>query len=278
MNLTSRIWKALSQTTGFWSRARTRSRPGFNLVKSTKRQDEFAYSQGQWSFDGHATGSPIADYLLGDANTFSQVSTVRRMYIHAHIYAGYIQDRWKVTRKLTLNYGVRSQFMPLPSPQPGFLDMFLPSAYDPSKTPIVNSNGTITITPNYNPLNGLIRDGVNGIPQNYSTNHQWYWMPMAGFAYDILGDGTTALRGGYGINYERVFTGTDCTFYCGSNYPDVQSLTLTHPSFPNPIGTGTQAPAGAVICRRKAPIYKRLRYRPIVSTWIGNFGVPGWPR
>jgi hypothetical protein len=255
---------------------------GFNSVRSTKRQDTFAYSQGQWSFDGYATGNAIADYLLGDAYTFTQVSTVRRMYIHAPIYAWYVQDRWRLKRKLTLNYGLRAQFMPLPHLPNNFLSMFLPSAYSSSEAPIVNANGTITLTPNYNPQNGLIRNGVNGIPPNYSTNHQWYWMPMVGFAYDIFGDGSTALRGGYGVTYERVFTGTDCTFYCGSNYPDVQSLTLQHPSFPNPIGTGT-APLGAITMSTQSPnlqaatvqSYSLNLDRQLSKSWIASAGLVG---
>jgi Carboxypeptidase regulatory-like domain/TonB-dependent Receptor Plug Domain len=255
---------------------------GFNSVKSTKRQDTFAYSQGQWSFDGYATGNPIADYLLGDAFTFAQVSTVRRLYIHAPIYAVYGQDRWRLGRKLTLNYGVRAQFMPLPNPTNNSLSMFLPSAYSAAQAPIVNANGTITLTPGYNAQNGLIRNGVNGIPQNYSTNHQWYWMPMAGFAYDIFGNGSTALRGGYGVTYERVFTGTDCTFYCGSNPPDVQSLSLQHPGFPNPIGTGT-APLGALTLSTQSPDLQAATVqsfsvnldRQLSKSWIASAGLVG---
>jgi hypothetical protein len=255
---------------------------GFNSVKSTKRQDTFAYSQGQWSFDGYATGNPIADYLLGDAFTFAQVSTVRRLYIHAPIYAGYGQDRWRLGRKLTLNYGVRAQFMPLPNPTNNSLSMFLPSAYSAAQAPVVNANGTITLTPGYNPQNGLIRNGVNGIAQNYSANHQWYWMPMAGFAYDIFGNGSTALRGGYGVTYERVFTGTDCTFYCGSNPPDVQSLSLQHPGFPNPIGTGT-APLGALTLSTQSPdlqaatvqSYSVNLDRQLSKSWIASVGLVG---
>ncbi len=265
-----------------WLKGKHQIGAGGNYVQSTKRQDEFSYSQGEWNFDGYATGNPIADYLLGYANTFTQFSTVRRMYIHARIYAGYAQDSWRLTHRLTVNYGLRAQFMPLPTPQDNSLDMFLPSAYNASDAPVVNANGTITPTPTYNPVNGMIRDGVNGVPLNYSTNHQWYWMPMVGFAYDVFGNGTTAVRGGYGITNERVFTGTDCTFYCGTNIPDVTSLTLQHPSFPDPIGTGT-APLGAPTLSTQSPDLQAARVqtyslnldRQFLGSWTASVGVVG---
>lgn len=255
---------------------------GYNYVHMNKRQSPFAYSQGQFAFDGHATGNPIADFFLGDANSFSQVSTIRRVYVFASIHAGYVQDRWRVTHKLTLNYGLRGQFMPLPHFEPNFVDMFLPSAYSSSGAPIVNANGTITPTANYNPLNGLIRDCVNGTPCSFFTNHQWYWMPMAGFAYDLFGNGKTALRGGYGITYERAFAESVCTYNCGDNYPDVKTLTLALPNFPNPVVPGTQ-PLTAVATPTIDPNNQAVRVqswsvnldRQISNSWTASAGLVG---
>src|SRR5439155_142500 len=83
---------------------------------------------------------------------------------------------------------------PFPQAQPGYEDIFNPALFDAKKAPAVNPNGTITSTASFDPLNGLIRNGVNGVPLNFTTAHQFYWMPMFGFAYDVLGDGKTSLR------------------------------------------------------------------------------------
>lgn len=211
---------------------------GANLVFNTKRQIPSTASNGQWTFTGTFTGNAMADFLLGDAATFTQISTTVRPYIHAMQFSPYIEDRIQLTRRLTVSVGTRLSFMPLPHPQTGFEAIFDPTRYDRSKAPIVNTNGTITLTPSYDPSNGLVINGVNGVPNNWATSHQWYWAPMAGFAWDIFGDGKTSLRGGYGITYTRIFTGQDCSYNCAVNPPIIQSVNLVNPAFPSPGGTG----------------------------------------
>ncbi len=227
-----------------WLRGNNYIQGGIQYVRGTKRQTLFAASNGSWLFSGSFTGNPIADYLLGDATNFYQQSTELRPYVHYPIVSPYIQDRWKATRRLTLSAGLRLEYLPEPHPQLGYESAFFPSHYNASQAPIVNPDGTITPTANFNPLNGIVIDGVNGIPQNFTYGNKWYLAPDVGFAWDVFGNGNTALRGGFGITYDRTPTGTDCSYQCASNPPAVNSITLESPNFPNPIGAAA-APLAA---------------------------------
>ncbi len=220
-----------------WLKGKHFIEAGFNYVHSIKRQNQYAQSNGYWTFSGRFTGDPIADYLLGDSAQFTQQSGERRPYMFGNILSPYIQDTWKATKRFTLNYGVRIMYMPVPNAELAE-SAFNPSIFNPAAAPIVNPSGTITPIAGYNPLNGLIFNGVNGVPNNFADQHKWYFAPQGGFAWDIRGDGKTSLRGGYGITYTRVFTGGDCSYNCANNYPYIQSVTLTNAPFPSPLGPG----------------------------------------
>ena len=150
-----------------------------------------------------------------------------------------------MTRRFTLNYGVRLEHMPLPHAQNNFETAFNANNFNPTQAPIVNVDRTITPNAGFNPLNGIVTNGVNGTPINFTNKHVWYWAPTAGFAFDVFGDGKTSLRGGYGITYARVFSGLDCSYSCANDYPTVQSINLVNPKFPFAVGSGQASPAGA---------------------------------
>jgi len=256
---------------------------GTQIVFGTKRQDAFAgAANGAWSFTGQFTGDAIADFLIGDAASFSQASTAPRPYIHYKIVSPYVQDRWKASRRFTITAGVRLEYLPIPSAQPGFESTFDPSQYNPAAAPTVNPNGTITPTANFNPLNGLLINGANGVPQNFFNRHQFFWAPSIGFAWDVFGDGKTSLRGGYGLAHTRTPTGDDCSYNCSLNPPLISSLTLNIPSFPNPLGA-TVRPAGAPTLFAQDPNYRPAQIqtfslaveRELAPNWLASVAGAG---
>jgi hypothetical protein len=231
-----------------WLHGRHYLQAGFTLVFNTKRQAVASATNGQFSFSGNFTkpaagavalDDGLADFLFGRATTFTQTSSQPRVAVHGAEFSPYIEDRYKITKNVTLTAGVRLFHMPLPYGPPQTMTNFVPSAFVAANAPHVNSDGTIPANSVYNPLNGLVLNGANGIPNNFSNNHVWYAGPLAGFAWDVFGDGKTSLRGGYGITYTRIFTNQDCSFSCATNPPAIQSANLQNPLFPNPVGSGT---------------------------------------
>jgi hypothetical protein len=227
---------------------------GFSLVFNTKRQNVGTATNGQFTFSGvntapsskpngvacTGTACPVtqddalADFLLGRAATFTQVSGEPRVAVHGAELSPYLEDRINLSKRLTFTIGLRVFHAPLPYGPPQSETNFIPSAYSLAQAPAISANGTITSAAgSYNALNGLVTNGTT-VPPNFSNNHVWYAGPLAGFAWDVFGDGRTSLRGGFGITYTRVFTNQDCSFSCASNPPAFQTTSLQNALFPNP--------------------------------------------
>ncbi len=101
-----------------------------------------------------------------------------------HMFAWYVQDDWKLTRRLTLNLGVRYD-----------LDVNLVGGATQNK------NRTYLILKKINhPLTNPLVAG-DRLPSDDTNNYA----PRVGFAYDPFGKGKTIIRGGYGIYYDQVF-------------------------------------------------------------------------
>src|SRR5208282_3433785 len=148
--------------------------------------------------------------------------------------------------------GLRLEYSPpggYQADQTGFTN-FEPSRYNPANAPIVTSSGNITSTPNYDPLNGIVFLGKNGVPNNYTNQHVWYLNPTVGFAYDLFGNGKWSIRGGYGISHTQNFLAS-CQYQCENNYPTTSTETLFKPPFPNATG-GTVLPPTAITMTSEA--------------------------
>src|SRR5580700_317049 len=227
---------------------------GWALYK--KVQDLFGQTQGGFSFDGTFTGNDFADFLLGDAKQYQELAVQDKGLWNNVSWSAYVQDNWRVNRKLTLNLGVRWDGVPHTYEANNRMGNFYPSLYDPTKAPVLNPDGTINaaspgLGTSPNPilagvplyLNGIGTPGQSGVPKGLVNNHWASIGPRIGFAYDLSGSGKTVVRGGFGIMYERI-QGNDM-YNAGPNIPfSLQVNTPAPVEFDNPrltLATGTAA-------------------------------------
>jgi hypothetical protein len=121
--------------------------------------------------------APLEDFFAGAP--FKSTVEVGNPTLHLHnwAYSGFFQDDWRVTKNLTINFGVR---------------------YEDSSVPQEANN----LLGNFDPNVGLVQVG-HQISSLYNPDHSNFG-PRGGFAWDIGGNGRTVLRGGGGLIYETV--------------------------------------------------------------------------
>ncbi len=204
-----------------------------------------------------------ANFLSGKASTFTQASLDVTPDVQASQWEAFVQDDWKVSRRLTLNLGVRWSRFEQPHDENNMLTTFDPALYDPAKAPAIDTAGNIctvapclggvTPNPNYDPLNGISQNNKNSpYGSRVGDVNNFNFAPRIGFALDVRGDGKTALRGGYGIAYDSMLFGIfEQNIF--TNVPFVQSITLTNAPFGNPAAGTVKISALPVTLRATSP-------------------------
>ncbi|HYR85855.1 MAG TPA: TonB-dependent receptor [Terriglobia bacterium] len=168
---------------------------------------------GVYTFNNSVTssliGNPFAAFLLGVPDK-TQLNTVIQPDSDgvAHSFAFYLQDDWKVTPRLTLNYGLRWEYHPM------FWDRLLNSTnFLLDYSSIVNAkrvNGAVVISNNeaFSILNPDFAASIGptpiltakqaGIPESLRYSEKNDFAPRVGFAWRLSGDGKAVIRGGFG--------------------------------------------------------------------------------
>ena len=131
-----------------WTKGAHQLKFGGSWALYKKMQDLFGQTQGGFSFDGTFTGNDFADFLLGDAKSYQELAVQDSGHWNNVSWAAYVQDNWRVNRKLTVNLGLRWDGVPHTYEANNRMGNFYPSLYNPANAATFNSNGTIASATN----------------------------------------------------------------------------------------------------------------------------------
>lgn len=167
--------------------------------------------------------------LLGNFDSYTESSSRPRQRALLWNAAGFVQDTWKVNRKLTLDLGMRINWHNWWAQVDNYAAGFAMSRFNAGKAPaLFRPVSTPDGRRGINPLTGEIvpavyigayvpgtGDTTNGMVLNEDPNYprgfrnvdRPQFEPRVGFAYDLQGNGKTAIRGSFGTFHESVENG-----------------------------------------------------------------------
>jgi len=152
-------------------------------------------SPGQITVNGQITGSGLADFLIGRVSEYTQAvpNTLDMKQWYLGLYA---QDAWKLRQNVTLNYGLRWEPGLAQQIRNGAIYNFSLDRY------LANQRSTIF----RNAPAGFLYPGDPGFVNGNAgmENHWLQFSPRVGLAWDLTGDGRTALRTGYSLSNDFV--------------------------------------------------------------------------
>jgi outer membrane receptor protein involved in Fe transport len=221
------IWIVNDNLSKVWGRHSIKT--GVYYEKNGKYSPCYLAYRGSVSFarstlNPFDSGDGFSNALLGNYYSYSEAN--KRLNGHWWFWnlEWYVQDNWRVTKRLTLDYGLRFEHLPGVTSSNGVMVTFVPSQYSSAKAPVLYrptmNNGVRSalnpLTGQFSPSaligyfapgtgsisNGMVTAG-NGIPDSLITATALDVTPRFGLALDVLGNGKLALHTGFGTFKDR---------------------------------------------------------------------------
>lgn len=212
------------------------------------------------------TGYPYSNAVLGSAFAYGVDNKTQVNHARYATYELFLQDTWKVNRRLTLDYGLRIQSIGQEYSNGATIGNFETNLYNPNSVgsllfPALNSAGkkiavnrttgavypfaqVVTFDPASYPAGQYPWSGVQNFTGKFWNRGTPNLGPRIGFAYDLLGDGKMAVRGGFGIFYGRATSVDQIAANGGGNGLQEVAPNFLSPAYPYPTFTslaGSQA-------------------------------------
>jgi len=181
---------------------------------------------GSFTFNGSVSGVPLVDFMLGSASAWNQ-GNFNQWYQRQNYLGVYAQDSWKVTSRLSVNYGIRWEPYQAPYAKYGWYTHFDPALFTQNVHSTVYVNGPA----------GAIFPGDPQYTAGNSPEQSKYnnWAPRVGLVWDPEGKGRMTIRAAYGIFTDRQhFQGYSA--YTGAP-PYGDNINLANVSLSQPWGT-----------------------------------------